>query len=224
MKKTSTYLLIGLIIGAIGGLAFYFTRREQVPSNGESEVVVLSPSPNQGFETSPSPQTQTSLRTGEASPTPAAEGWQVYQSSEHEFSIQHPSEMEISQTARDAVEFMLLGPSQEPNTELFDGIRLTFLSGERNQDLESFVQEQRQEQLDQPTTEEVTEKTSVSLAGFQGFEYTVTGPFGDIRYVFLPAGEDEYLEISEAVYDPTGQGFQQTVESMYQTLMVRNQN
>ncbi len=220
MKKTSTYLLIGLTIGAIGGLAFYFTRQRQVPPNGESEVVVLSPSPSQDFETSPSPQTQTSPSPGETSPTPAVEGWQVYQSSAHEFTIQHPAEMEISQTAEGAVQFMLMGPSQEQNTEFYDGISLSFLSGEYEQSLESFVQEQRQEQLDQPIIEEVTEAASVSLAGLQGFEYTVTGPFGDTRHVFLSAGEGEYLEISEAVYDPTDQGFEEMVEMIYATLQV----
>lgn len=215
MSKKAIYFLVGLLI-IIVGVSFYAAQNDHFNDEPSLAPGTTISTP----EASLTPVSETSPTPAEVTPTPVRENWQIYQSSQHNFSIQHPEAMEVEMREMGRLVFMLTGPTQEPNTELFDGISLAFNSGERELEFREFVEQRHQEDSQEPVTEDITEISAASVNDINGYEYTLTGPFGDIQYIYLPAGTDGYLQITQSVYDPTNQGFEEIVETMLMTLEI----
>ena len=152
------------------------------------------------------------------SPTPETEvldGWREYQDEEIGIRINHPPEMEVNEVGQEegmvskGVNFTLVGPSQAPATEFFDGISLRFSRiGSRGQTTKDFAQQQLDDLRNSPVFESGDQKVApIVINNYQGFEYEVQ-TITPIRYIYLPAGENEVLEIVDLTRDPTGAGFE----------------
>jgi hypothetical protein len=148
------------------------------------------------------------------------EGWQTYRSEEHGFSIMHPTDIDVEQRAREAVRFFKVGPSQVEGTEVFDAISLTFNSGStEGESLRDFVEARHNEVKSEPVTESVSDIEPVNVSSYSGYQFTVVS-LGEFTHIYLPKGESEYLHIINSTVDPTGQGFDETVETMFSTLTI----
>lgn len=61
--------------------------------------------------------------------------WTEYESEDLEFSISHPDDADIEATEGKRVAFQLLGPNQEPATEIYDGMRVVISSFSHDQNI-----------------------------------------------------------------------------------------
>lgn len=149
-------------------------------------------------------------------------GWETITSKDHGFSIQHPPEVEVQETV-DGVHFMLFDSDQEEGEEFLDGVNLIFRSGFlEGRTLEEFAEERREELLEQKVVEEVSDVQRTKLANLTGFNFDVKS-LVSITHIYLPRGENQYLEIINATADPNDQGYKRTADKMLSTLKVERE-
>jgi hypothetical protein len=155
-------------------------------------------------------------------PTPTiniVEGWETSTSEKIGFTISHPADAEIIDR-EDVLAILFLGPTQTLGTEIFDGYSLNFTTGSYNtQNLEEFVNLQRQEAEEDMVISRVGEIQNISVAGINGYRFSQTG-LGEFTLLYLPRGQDMYLLVAMLVEDPTGAGFEQTVDTILSTLVI----
>jgi len=122
----------------------------------------------------------------------------------------------VGQTPDNYIQVSVWGPTQEKDTEFYDGINLLFKFNPLNgQTLEAVVDNSVQES--QVVGEIITAKTPMSLNNYDGFTYTSQG-LGVFRYIFLEWPGQGYMEIIDGTNDPTGQGYKEIVEKILLTL------
>jgi hypothetical protein len=195
MKTILWIAVILLLLSLVGIIGYYLGTSRSMP--------VATPTPTE----SPTPE-PTEIPT---------EGWQIYES-EDGWSVRYPEELEITEGA--VVSFVMFGPTQAEGTEFYDGISLTFRSGALGGlTLEEFADQKAAEIEDDAIAELTSGPTAVEVAGLSGFTLTVTG-LGTFDYYYLPLGETGYLEIVNATQDPTGQAFDETVATMFNSIEV----
>lgn len=194
-------LLATTLLGATGALVYRFAQRT---NQSVREATSAAPTETPSSSTS-------SLSTNASVPA----DWKTYISERHDFSIQYPENAEFIEedSKRGAVKIFVTGPTQKTDTDLYDGVGLWISSGSLGgKTLKEFVEEQsrQSEELLIPTY-------PITIAQMQGFAFQSRG-LGESTSIYLPAGENQYLEIANFTTDPTGQGFQQQAEKILSTL------
>jgi hypothetical protein len=207
MKKNNLLIigLIALVVVIGGGAYFYFQANPLL--TGQPEIP-----PTEIPEFTPTPT---------ISPIPTKivpDDWEIYTSQQNDFQIAHPSNMEITTNPNEGVRLILSGPSQSQGTEITDGILLIISTGGYNENsFQEFVQSQANKQATDPLTESVSEVGDINVSDLNGYSFDTVG-LGESTYYYLNRGENQYLRVIEIVQDPTGQGFEQTVNQMLSTL------
>lgn len=162
----------------------------------------------------PTPVSQTPSPSPTVSPV---SGWETLEN-ETGWSIRYPEEVEVSENG--ATSFIQFGPTQEEGTEFYDGISVTIRTGALGgMTLGDFVDEQIIDIENDPISEVSNGPSEVVVAGLEGYRFTTTG-LGTFEYYYLPMGETSYLEVIDATQDPTGQGFENTVQMMLDTIEI----
>lgn len=205
-KNTIIFILTAIFVLGIGaGVYFYFQSELQF---GQPKVMPAE---------IPTPKSTSTL-----SPMPTKilpEDWEIYTSQQHKFQIAHPPKMEVSTNPNEGARFLLNGPTQAQETEVTDGILLIINSGAYQQNsLQEFVRNQADELVQDPVTESVSEVGEIEISGISGYGFDIVG-FSESTYYYLDKGENEFLRIIEIVQDPTGQGFKETVDQIFSTLI-----
>ena len=163
--------------------------------------------------------TPISTPTPTLAPTPTPDitaNWKTYTNTEEGFSFKHPENLSPDEK-EDIVILFLWGPTQKPDTEFYDGISLQFNFPFKleNKSLESYVDSAITES--KQTSEIIKAKEKIVINGLNGYTYTERG-LGDFQSIFLESsGSVDGIEIVNATRDPTGQGFQQTVDQVLST-------
>ena len=149
------------------------------------------------------------------------ENWVPFTSQQYGFSIQYPLDM-THQTTSEGERFYKLGDTQSTGTELYDGISVMIKSGDLGgQTLADFVRNKHTETKKDQLQPEVGEIKQVSIAGLAGFSFRVRS-IGDGTFIYLPKGNNEYLEIVNGTVEPAQreQTFQKIVDQMLSTLKI----
>jgi hypothetical protein len=180
-------------------------------------------SPNEAVQPTSDPPGDNQNLNGQLSPTPDLdqlnqEEWLTYRSAQFGFEITHPGDMETRNLEDNSATFTYIGPTQTLGTELFDGISIAFRGGDYEEpSFRQFVEAARTEITNDPVNPRVGPLSQVSVAGIQGFSFTVSS-LGDYRYYYLPKNDNQYLLITVLAPDPQNRGYQQIVDRMLSTL------
>lgn len=169
----------------------------------------------------PTPTLQESSLSPEPTITsqPIIEGWETFFSEEMGFSVQHPPEMNVNKMTNSVV-MTIQGPTQKVNTEFYDGISLSFSSGSLNgMSLIELAEEEVDRFGEDPAVEEVGDIRFVTINDISGYSFDITG-LGTRTYIYLLQTQTKFLQIINATVDPTGQGFEGVVNTMFSTLKV----
>lgn len=195
-----TFVLAGAVFGA-----YKFSQKKAQPSPQPTPSPVVTPLPT------PSPEP-----TPESTPTPEPTvDWKTHTNSKCGFSIKYPDELTVDET-RGCVHFSLWGPTQKTETEFFDGISLLFDSDQLgNKTLKELAEEEAA--MFQDVGEVLIPPTQTTIAGVSGYTFKASG-LGVFTYFYLSPKPGVYLEIVDSTVDPTGKGFQKTVDLMLSTL------
>ena len=197
MKKVSGFFIL-LLLGALGAAGYFAWQNYQLRSK---------PQPS-----------QLQPKEVQLQPTPTAQTAQVDEFSDWlDFGSRTDlKNVSVGQTPDNYIQVSVWGPTQEKDTEFYDGINLLFKFNPLNgQTLEAVVDNSVQES--QVVGEIITAKTPMSLNNYDGFTYTSQG-LGVFRYIFLEWPGQGYMEIIDGTNDPTGQGYKEIVEKILLTL------
>ncbi len=157
--------------------------------------------------------------TDEAGEYPA--DWETYRDEDLGISIRYPPEMTVEQDAEGpadvGVSLTRWGPTQERDTELFDGISISIRRGMHEDTLQSFVEDRMESARNVGSIREPLSTTT--LAGREAHTFTAD-TLGVYTHYYLSAGPQEYLQVSVLHPDPTGQGFAETVRRILDSLQI----
>lgn len=152
-----------------------------------------------------------------------AAAWDTYRNEEVGYTISYREDMEVgtSQSPYGAVaRFSLWGPTQEANTEFYDGVSVSIYARTLAEDetLEDVIGDEvgQTEQIGE-VLEPVSTTTLAGLAGRHFRSYTVGAP--QDRY-YLQLNENTLLVVSAGAPDPTEQGYEQVVAQMLNSLEI----
>ncbi len=154
-------------------------------------------------------------------PNTNPENWVNYSSTEHNFSLRHPSEVEISLT-EEGVTLTQVGPSQKTGTELYDGISINITSGLTSGKIfDEYVSSQYALSRDEVTTDEISDLETVTINGLSGYKYTVSS-VGSSSFIFLPQGDMGYLKIINSTVEPTNSSnnFKKIAENVINSIII----
>ncbi|MDP2874087.1 MAG: hypothetical protein Q8N84_02235 [bacterium] len=151
-------------------------------------------------------------------------GWKTYTGEAYTFK--YPGDFTLTDSG-DAVGLTFLGPTQKAQTELYDGVALSFsrsrsLSGK---DLQSLATTLLDQELATGVSELVKGLEEVTVNGIKGYKYTLSG-LGTFESIFLESDLKGgiFVQITNFVNaDPTNQGFQKTVGKILSTFRFLDQ-
>lgn len=149
----------------------------------------------------------------------SANGWTDYVSEQNNFSISYPEQFTITEREQGTTQFIFVGSTQAMDAEFFDGISFIFSSHNLAGNLTQSVQFEHSEVSAGGAIDEAGAIEPISLAGYQGYTFEVTG-LGTYRYYFLENG-DQYLKIAALVADPGAGGYQDLADEMLSTLKLQ---
>ncbi len=192
-------LLAVLFIAGLGG-AYYFGTYVNKP---------LQPQPTiQPLVSSPTQQLTVPVTTAKIDETA---NWKTYTSQKNSFSLKYPSGMEIEEKSDNYTAFILAGPTQKKQTELYDGIGLFIIKGTlQGRSLKNFVEAEAKQ-----AGEMVKPITTTYISSYEAYTYTSRG-LGEHTYIYI-ANNGTYWEIINSTGDPTHKGFQKTVDQILST-------
>lgn len=199
-NRTIVVVLIIFFLTALAAMLYVNQREEQDATPG------VTPTPTQVSEASPSPAENDDS------------DWEEFESEDLGIRIEHPEDVN-RELREDRVVFIKVGPSQEMNTEFYDGISLSLRRDQlaAQEDVEDVANNVLNDLRDMQLLEKASDVESFRLAGRNGYRFTVT-TLGRHTYMYLPAENNEYLEIVNSTVDPGDLGFEETVERMLSTL------
>lgn len=207
IKNTTIFILsVIFILGISTGAYFYFQSDLQIgqPKLPPTEI----PSPK--LTSTPTPTTMSIKEV--------PEDWEIYTSQEHEFQIAHPPEIKIISGPQGEIRFSLSGPNQQERTVLTDGFSIIVSSnGYTSSSLLDLVKKTKTKISKNPATSNFSEIKQKVIDGKSAYYFKLHWG-GENTYYFLDKGNKKHLEIIKIVQDPTGQGFEQTVDQMLSTL------
>lgn len=146
--------------------------------------------------------------------------WEMYRNQEIGIEMRYLSSMSVESNAEPpsvarGVEFMLTGPTQEENTELFDGIRFVVWRGAHEEAFRSFVEQNLE---DARRLGSVTKPLSeASLAGRDALMYAAS-TLGEHTHYYLDLEGNTYLHVLYSHPDPTGQGYADVTAEMLESI------
>ncbi|MCR4279918.1 MAG: Gmad2 immunoglobulin-like domain-containing protein [Candidatus Komeilibacteria bacterium] len=144
--------------------------------------------------------------------------WQTYSADNNSYTVQYRRDMQIDEN-QSRVNFMLKGPTQEENTELFDGVNFTVMGPyeyDKDETLKDLVDTEVSNSRRVGTIEE--EPTITSLDGFNGYTYaTITAGTLSTNYI-LGLDANTALRVFYSTPDPENQGYEAMAERMLNSL------
>jgi len=153
--------------------------------------------------------------------TPATDlntdNWLSYSNKELGFSIKYPTTLNKKEGEGSPVAFSVWGPTQEPDTEFYDGINISFNKEtyEGTTSFESFINTQLE--TEKEIAESVSQPLPVTIGGKSAFRVDIVG-MGTYTNYYIPLDASYYLLISVMAPDPTGQGYEAIVNKMLESI------
>lgn len=151
-------------------------------------------------------------------PTMVPESWKEYKNNTAGFSLRYDPTLTIQEDQDSNIRFFKWGPTQKGETEMYDGIilgvRRVAVSDGGAAHIRSVIEQfENVGRITDPLHESILNGLPVKKMSASGL--------GDFTLIFVPVGPSAILEISYMVPDPTGVGFQKTVDLILSTLRVR---
>jgi len=144
--------------------------------------------------------------------------YEIYTSENMGFSVVHPKNVPVSFYEDGSIGFLIEGPTQEADTEFYDGMVVVFqkmpLEGKT---LAVIVEENRSIYIDvQGAEAQVSPVKKISVAGVEGLSFSEqTG-----EYIFLPVSTDSYLSIANLTSDPGELGYEEIAKKIVDSIKI----
>lgn len=145
------------------------------------------------------------------------EGWKDYANPRLGLTLAHDPTLTVSEEADGSVRFWKWGPTQKGQTEMYDGIIVSFRKVDFTESLDTFLAGRMKEFQEVGT---ITEPLATrDFNGLPAKTFSASS-LGDFEMIYVPLDADTVMEISTMAPDPTQAGFQKTVEQMLATVNI----
>lgn len=210
-SNTGKILTVIVVLLFVIGAGVYLIGQDNRQQNGG---VSVTPTPTRTGQQTPSPSPRPTSR-----PADVPQDWESFSPEDGFYTIFHPPEMNIGETAVGSTELQILGDTQpEQGTEIIDGIRMVIESGEHDEEsFVAFVESEHMRMSDEPTTDRIIPMQLEEIAGKQAYWFIVTS-LGENTHVYLPVQDDRFVHAFYLVEDPEDEGYQETVDTMLSSL------
>jgi hypothetical protein len=145
------------------------------------------------------------------------DGMLIYRNEDLGFLIRHPANLNPEDQGDGSIGIILVGPTQTDETEFFDGIVLGFQqSSLEGKSLAEKVEEDVAMYKEVIGDDEISQVSSVSIGGVLGLK------FSDYRgeFLYLPQGEDKYLEVVNFTADPGNLGYKEIAKAIIESIEI----
>jgi hypothetical protein len=144
--------------------------------------------------------------------------WLSYSNKELGFSIKYPSTLNKKEGEGSPVAFTVWGPTQQPETEFYDGINISFNKEiyEGTSSFEAFINSKLE--MEKEIAESVSEPLPVMIGGKTAYRVDIVS-LGIYSNYYIPLDASYYLLISASAPDPTGQGYALTINKMLESIV-----
>lgn len=198
MVKFVVGIILAIAILVLGVFVYSKSQTQNLPNPkiDVSPTIINSPTPTSSITIPPDFKTYTS----------------------ENFSVKYDPKMMIRNEAPGYTSFVLVGPTQKGQTELYDGINFVVQTGIfSTATLREFVDEEI-ENLKKDGTSRLSEGViSVTVGSKNGYEYK-SRSLGEFRQIYLEGSDKKYAHVTLLLEDPSNAGFQKIVDVMLQTL------
>lgn len=159
------------------------------------------------------------LASPSASPlTDPVAGWLTFRSEDAGYSLSYPPDYDFETQSDGSRTLTKWGPTQQANTEFYDGVSLRFLSGTYpTGSLFDFVQTQAEALRIEPVITTVSPVSPAQIGRLSGWQYFAEST-GITKNLYFPIDANRFLFITDATQDPTGRGFASVVSQILATL------
>lgn len=140
--------------------------------------------------------------------------WREYANDKAGFSLRYDPTLTLREDTDSAMRLFKWGPTQKGETEMYDGIifavRRIAVSDGGTAHIRSVIEQfENVGSITEPLHESILNGTPVKQMSASGL--------GDFTLIFVPSGPSAIFEVSYMVPDPTGAGFQKTVDLILST-------
>lgn len=152
-------------------------------------------------------------------PSQVSADWKSYRNEEIGFSLQYDPTLIMSEDESKQVRFYKWGPTQSGQTEMYDGIILGFRKVVFDGTFDQYIEKGMTEFQDAGLGTITRPLTPYELDGRLGQTYSISS-LGDYQLILIPTGDQELLEVSILVPDPTNAGFQSMADAILSTVRI----
>ncbi|OGK16536.1 hypothetical protein A2690_04270 [Candidatus Roizmanbacteria bacterium RIFCSPHIGHO2_01_FULL_39_12b] len=193
--KIATFGLLFIII--VGTGTFWVGRKSQNSNNTNF------PSFNSTISIAPS------------SPSQKYQDWQIYTSSDNLFFLSYPPDVTIQKLDDGTISFTKWGPTQRAETELYDGISVSFnvIDNSDGKSLREIAAEELEATKMLWGNDVIIEPgiVDININGIVGYVYKTNN--GSATYI-LSLSSSKVLKVHNYTHDPTSQGFTAIAEKI----------
>lgn len=145
-------------------------------------------------------------------------GWVQFRSDSIGVSLYHPQEMNLTEMEAGLVRLLITGPSQVMGTEMYDGLLVTlFKDRYESGSLRDFVERETEQKKTDPVYIEVSNIEEVKIGNKVAYAVTES-TLGEFTQMYLPAGPNEYIQLTYLMEDPTNQGYAQILDTLLESI------
>jgi len=144
--------------------------------------------------------------------------WESYSSETVGFSIKYDPSLIVSEDSETDVRFYKIGPTQQGQTEMYDGIVFSVRRVAIIEEQQLYIDTQIEQFKEVGTITEPLH--DISINGVSAKEFGASG-LGDFKIIFVPVDDKTFIEISYITPDPTNIGFQKIVETILSTFKLK---
>lgn len=146
------------------------------------------------------------------------EGWMSFRSDAIGVSLYHPPQMSVTQMEDGLVRLLVTGPSQVMGTEMYDGILVTlFKKPYQASNLREYVEFETEQKKSDPVYIEVSDIEEVRIGNTIAYA-VVESTLEEFTQIYLPAGPNEYIQLTYIMEDPTNQGYGEMLNTLLQSI------
>ena len=181
----------------------------------------IVPEPEQNLDVKPSEAEvfdQVSPTEFEEKVEVSGSDYEIYTSENMGFSVEHPKSVPVSFYEDGSIGFLIEGPTQEADTEFYDGMVVVFqkmpLEGKT---LAAIVEENRAIYIDiQGADAQVSSIKNVWVGEATGLSFSEQSG----EYIFLPISTDSYLSIANLTSDPGELGYEEIAKKIVESVKI----
>ncbi len=140
--------------------------------------------------------------------------WEIYTNSAIGFSIRHDPDLRFSQRSASDVSFYMLGPTQKGETEMYDGMNISFRKVRFSGAIADYMQ---QEEGQFAAVGQITAPLHDTQLGHVSAKTFNASTQGDFTIIFVPVDDSSLIEIAYLDPDPGKLGFQKQIDQILAT-------